>query len=74
MCVDVFEAARRFSAVVIVTKDKDFADLVVARGMPPQVVWLRCGNLSTIELEALLAREFPEALRQLATGAPLIEI
>ena len=41
----------------IVTKDSDFSDLSVLRGVPPKVVWLRIGNCTTEEaLQILLAR------------------
>jgi predicted nuclease of predicted toxin-antitoxin system len=39
---------------VIVTKDADFADMVVLRGFPPKVVWLRLGNCTVRELEDAL--------------------
>jgi len=42
--------------LVIVTKDKDFADLVTARGGGPKVLWLLLGNVSTDEIaESILA-------------------
>src|SRR5436190_1195008 len=63
--VVLYEAAKRFGEIVIVTKDVDFADLVRRRGKPPQVLWLTCGNLSTMELQALLSRRFPDALKAL---------
>lgn len=70
----LFAADRRFKDIVIVTKDSDFVDLVERLGPPPQVLWLTCGNLSTIELQLLLARAFPAALEQLHAGAPLVTI
>jgi predicted nuclease of predicted toxin-antitoxin system len=70
----LFDAARRFGGIVIVTKDADFADFVRRRGSPPQVLWLRCGNLSTVEMQLLLAREFPQALARLRAGEVLVEI
>ena len=38
----------------IVTKDSDSSDLSVLRGAPPQVIWLRLGNCTTAEIDALL--------------------
>lgn len=38
----------------VVTKDADFADLVMTLGAPPRVVWLRLGNCATSAVEALL--------------------
>lgn len=39
---------------VIVTKDADFEELSQLRGSPPKVVWLRLGNCTTAEIEAIL--------------------
>lgn len=72
--VALFDAARRFGDVVIVTKDSDFADLVVQRGKPPQVLWLRVKNAPTIAIQAILGKAFPEALRLLESGEQLVEI
>jgi predicted nuclease of predicted toxin-antitoxin system len=36
--------------LVIVTKDKDFADIVTAHGGGPKVLWLMLGNVSTDEI------------------------
>ncbi len=38
----------------IVTLDADFSDLSVLRGHPPKVIWLRCGNSTVAEIDALL--------------------
>lgn len=35
----IFDQARRES-VIVVTKDRDFVDLVMRHGPPPQIVWL----------------------------------
>src|SRR5712671_2008528 len=72
--IDLYHAARRFGEVVIVTKDSDFVGLVRRLGIPPQVLLLSCGNLSTLELQALLSRRLPEALEALNRGEALVEI
>lgn len=40
----------------IVTKDSDFYERSLVRGFPPQVIWLKCGNVSTRQLEEILLR------------------
>ncbi len=40
--------------LVVVSKDADFRDLVLALGPPPKVIWLSVGNGSTNVVEALL--------------------
>ena len=53
--IEVLRAAENES-LVIVTKDRDFADLVTARGHGPKVIWLQLGNTSTREIaRSLLA-------------------
>jgi predicted nuclease of predicted toxin-antitoxin system len=38
----------------IVSKDADFRQLSFLYGSPPKVVWLRVGNRSTAEIEAIV--------------------
>lgn len=40
----------------IVTLDSDFADLSALWGAPPKILWLRCGNHSTADVEMLLRK------------------
>jgi predicted nuclease of predicted toxin-antitoxin system len=49
----VWEHAKRHG-LAIVSKDADFRQLSFLHGGPPKVVWLRVGNRSTAEIEALL--------------------
>jgi predicted nuclease of predicted toxin-antitoxin system len=39
---------------VIVTKDSDFSDLCILLGFPPKVIWMRRGNCSSRDIEAIL--------------------
>jgi len=41
----------------IVTFDSDFYDLSLIRGIPPRIIWLRCGNTSTKNILKLLTAE-----------------
>jgi predicted nuclease of predicted toxin-antitoxin system len=38
----------------IVTRDSDYNELLVLRGFPPKVIWIRRGNCSTTEIESIL--------------------
>lgn len=38
----------------LVSKDADFSDMSLLRGYPPKVLWLRIGNGTTGQVEALL--------------------
>jgi predicted nuclease of predicted toxin-antitoxin system len=57
----------RLHNFVIVTKDADFQERSLIAGVPPKVVWIRRGNCSTSDIEAILRRHSDEAL-QLAQG------
>jgi len=48
---------------VIVTLDKDFADLALQRGTPPKIIWLRCGNSTVAGIEHLLRVNFDAVQR-----------
>ena len=55
-----FAAERGF---MIVTKDSDFLQRSLVFGHPPKVIWIRRGNRSTAEIEALLRDRKDDILR-----------
>ena len=69
----IFAAARAADAVLL-TKDRDFPEMVRRLGPPPYVLWLTCGNTSNARLRAVLAAAFPEAMRLIRGGEPLVEM
>lgn len=69
----IWQRASELSAV-IVTKDEDFAQLTILRPDSVAVVWLRVGNCRTAVLLASFERLWPEIIRQLDSGARLIEL
>ncbi len=70
---DIFIAARGAQAVVI-TKDSDFVDLVERLGVPPQVIWLTCGNTSNARLKEIFAQQLANAIILLEAGEKIVEI
>jgi predicted nuclease of predicted toxin-antitoxin system len=46
----------------LVTKDSDFNELLVTKGFPPKVIWIRLGNCSTKTIELLLRNNYNEIL------------
>jgi len=54
----------------IVTQDADFAERSRLYGSPPKVVWLRCGNAPTNQVEMLL-RSGQEAIQELLKNSAL---
>ena len=52
----------------IVTQDADFAERSRLYGSPPKVVWLRCGNVPTRDVEALI-RAGEKAIQELLSDS-----
>lgn len=69
---EIWERSRVPGGIVL-TQDVDFFDRIVVEGPPPQVVWIRTGNMRRRELEELLVRVWPEIERLLLDSA-LIEV
>ncbi|MGZ5432565.1 MAG: DUF5615 family PIN-like protein [Thermoanaerobaculia bacterium] len=43
---------------LIVSKDRDIAELAILRGAPPKVIWLRMGNCRTAAIESALRSQY----------------
>ena len=71
--LDVFNSAREADAIVI-TKDRDFAELSGRLGSPPKVIWITCGNSSNARLRTILSKTLPDALELVTKGEILVEI
>ena len=70
---EIFIAAREVKAVVV-TKDRDFVQLLERFGAPPKVIWVTCGNTSNARMREILHQTFPKVLLLLQTGESLVEI
>ena len=69
----IFQQAREAN-VIVITKDRDFVELLHQNGPPPQIIWLTCGNASTSKLKALFTSMLPAALKMLESDTDLVEI
>lgn len=69
----IYETAK-VQGVIVMTKDSDFVNLVDRLGVPPQIIWLTCGNTSNARLREILSATLPEALELLRAGEALVEI
>lgn len=58
--LEVWEFARN-NDFTIVTKDSDFNDLVVLKGTPPKLIWLKIGNCKVSDIE-LLFKKYKETI------------
>lgn len=48
----IWNYARQYE-FTLVTRDVDFSELSILRGFPPKIIWIRRGNCSTSEVEAI---------------------
>jgi predicted nuclease of predicted toxin-antitoxin system len=62
------------TAAVIVSKDEDFAVRAQLLQGGPQVIWVRYGNVRRAELLRRLSAAWPEIVKAVARGEPLIEL
>lgn len=70
---EIFAAAKD-QGIIFITKDSDFINLVDRLGVPPQIIWLTCGNTSNARLQEILSVTLLEALELLQSGEVLVEI
>ena len=49
--------------LMILSKDSDFYQRSLLLGHPPKVIWVRRGNCSTADVEAILRKNFNEIKR-----------
>lgn len=42
----------------IATQDSDFIDIGLINGYPPKIIWLRCGNKSSKNIEQILRENY----------------
>lgn len=66
---DVWHYARD-NGFTIVTKDADYHERSLITGYPPKVIWVRSGNVNTVEIEASI-RDRQEAISRLDTDTEL---
>jgi predicted nuclease of predicted toxin-antitoxin system len=53
----IWDHARK-NGFILVSLDADFAERAAVIGLPPKVLWLRCGNQPTDAVERLLRTHF----------------
>jgi predicted nuclease of predicted toxin-antitoxin system len=70
----IFEQAKRQDVDVVMTKDRDFVELVERLGPPPKVIWITVGNTSNRNLKRILSETLQNAFEILEAGEPLVEI
>lgn len=58
----------------MLTKDRDFPELLAQYGPPPQVIWVTCGNTTNARLREICGAVFEQAIQLLQQGESLVEI
>jgi predicted nuclease of predicted toxin-antitoxin system len=61
-------------AVVLISKDSDFVDMVSRFGPPPQLLWVTCGNVTHRRLQTVFGSAGRAAINLLAEGQAIVEI
>jgi predicted nuclease of predicted toxin-antitoxin system len=69
-----FREQKRVKDTVIITKDSDFIELVTRFGIPPQTLWITCGNVTNRNLKQIFTLTFSQALQLLQEGEIIVEI
>lgn len=70
---EIFWAARQAGAAIM-TKDRDFVEMLERFGVPPPILWVTAGNTSNERMREILLSAFAEALTLLRSGEPLVEL
>lgn len=70
---DIFTQAKKAN-VIVMTKDKDFIELLYVHHAPPKVIWLTCGNTSKQRLKEIMTSHLRQAINILATANDMVEI
>jgi predicted nuclease of predicted toxin-antitoxin system len=70
---EIFRAARVAGAVIL-TKDRDFLDLVQRRGPPPFIIWITCGHTSNGALIRIFGGVIRAACELIESGETIVEI
>ena len=64
----IFDFAKE-NGYAIVTFDADFVDLNIIRGIPPKIIWLKTGNLTTKAISTLLQKNKSSLIEFLESSA-----
>ena len=62
----IWQHARQ-QGFTIISKDNDFQQVAILRGHPPKVIWLRCGNAASEDIEQLI-RKSADLIRSFETN------
>lgn len=60
--------------MVIVSKDQDFRQMVITRGSPPQLIWVRLGNCRRVDMIAAFDLAWKDVQAKLYAGIPVAEL
>ncbi len=70
---NIFFAAQKIG-IVVITKDRDFVQLVEQFGIPPQILWISFGNTSNAVIKSVLSKALPQILPLIERGEQIIEL
>jgi predicted nuclease of predicted toxin-antitoxin system len=64
----------RHQGIIIISKDSEFVEMVMRLDIPPQHLWVTCGNVTNCRLQNLLAQVLPQAQPLQVSGESVVEI
>jgi predicted nuclease of predicted toxin-antitoxin system len=70
---EIFQKAQQ-QGIVIISKDSDFVELLSRYGLPPQLIWVTCGNVTNRQLQIVFNKTFTSSLELLEAGQVMVEI
>lgn len=70
---EIYQKARQKN-IVIISKDSDFVEMILRLGVPPQMFWVTCGNVTNKRLQSLFSQVFLRGQALLAAGEAIVEI
>lgn len=71
--MQIYQEARKAN-VVVMSKDIDFVRLIELHGIPPQLIWITCGNTSNARMCEILQRTLQQAITLLKRNEQVVEI
>lgn len=63
--IDIYNAAKEYGNVILVSKDSDFSELVTRLGSPPKLINIRFGNCDNRKFWSILQPKIMEAVNLL---------
>ena len=61
--LEIYEKARKYGNVILVSKDSDLPEIISVNGSPPKLIYLKAGNCDNRILFSLLKQTISNSIR-----------